>query len=236
MKKIIVFIFLLISCVCFYTCKKDPSLAPIPPKVISPPVPPPAPDTIIYTDISDISLKTTVLTFTAPNSSCSVPNPSGEKFDSVDIDLDGAYDLRFSINSYYYFLSMSSSCINYNCIISVSTINKMNELSIYNENVTYNWINSLLLNDTINNNLRYKSADKYPSILIMHYANYYSSIYSPTTAHNLSGEKYLGLKMLRNGKIMFCWIRIESDGYGIIIKDFAINKTNNNPTLCGQKN
>ena len=50
----------------------------------------------------------------------------------------------------------------------------------------------------------------------------------------LTGEKYLGFKMYRSGKTMFGWVRIESIGYnGVIIKDFAINKTNNNFILAG---
>jgi hypothetical protein len=60
---------------------------------------------------------------------------------------------------------------------------------------------------------------------------------APLTPHfDFDGDKYLPVKLVSGNKTMYGWIRIERTGLNsITIKEFALNKTNNNPILARQK-
>lgn len=226
MKKTILYIFVVIGSLFFYTCKKDAAI--MTPTPVSTPTPI-APDSINYTDIADISLIST--TVMHPSMCGVIPSPNDTTMsDSIDIDLDGIFDMKFVNTHYYNPVSASSPCVNYNCYIQVNMINIIDTIAFYNNE--YWWIDNLYLNDTIDNDLNYNYFN-YPfnNLIISYHCQS-----GPPGIHNFTGEKYLGFKMFRSGKTMFGWVRIESIGYnGVIIKDFAINKTNNNPILCGQQ-
>lgn len=208
----------------FISCERDEEL------LHSPMMPPPAPDTIIYTDIPDFSL-ITVFDSTNPGVSW-IPLPQDTLItDSIDVDLDGIFDVKFYLKHWYSFISASNPAANYGCSISVGTILPTDTIAFYDTH--YWWIADLYLNDLVSNSLHYD----YFSINSTGRFISYQFGTGPPGIHNFTGEKYLGFKMFRNNKTMFGWVRIESVGYnGVIVKDFAVNLTDGNSILCGQQN
>lgn len=209
----------------FISCERDEELQH------SPMAPPPAPDTIVYTDIPDFSL-ITVFDSTNPGVNW-IPSPIDTTVsDSIDVDLDGIYDLKFTLKHWYYWLSASNPASNYGCSMSVETIQVTDTVAFYGTH--YWWIADLYLNDVINNSLHY---DYFAMPNTSRFISYQKRGAGPPGLHNFTGEKYLGFKMFRNNKTMFGWVRIESVGYnGVIVKDFAVNKTDGNDVFCGQQN
>lgn len=228
MTKTFLYTILLIATVFFCACERDVPIK-APNTSITPSIPPPSPDSIIYTDIPDINLISNMIPH--PSGCGYIPTPSDTIVsDSIDIDLDGVYDMKFINEHYLYWISASSPCYNFNCKISVKMINIIDTIAFYNDE--YWWIDELYLNDSIDNNLNYNYYN-YP--INQPFISYHCTS-GPPGIHNFIGEKYLGFKMYRSGKTMFGWVRIESVGYnGVIIRDFAVNQTNNNLILAGQE-
>lgn len=210
--------------VLLFSCEEDEEL------LHSPMAPPPAPDTIIYTDIPDFSL-ITVFDSTLPGVTW-IPLPQDTLIsDSIDVDLDGIYDVKFYLKHWYDFVSASNPSANYGCSISVGTIQPTDTIAFYDTH--YWWIEDLYLNDIVDDNLNF---GYYPYPAIGRYISYQKVGTGPPAIHNFTGEKYVGFKMFRNNKTMFGWVRIESVGYnGVIVKDFAVNTTNGNSIRCGQQ-
>ena len=192
---------------------------------------PPAPDTIVYTDIPDFSLHTGYNSNSPGQTWVAQTMNDTSISDSIDVDLDGMFDIKFVLNNWYNQLSVSSPSSNYGCSIGVGCIQSTDTIAFYGTH--YWWIADLYLNDVVNSTLHY---DYFSISSTGRFISYQFGI-GPSGIHNFTGEKYLGFKMFRNNKTMFGWVRIESVGYnGVIVKDFAVNKTDGNDIFCGQQN
>ena len=219
MKKIILFSSIFFVSTFFYTCKKDAPIKGLTPTVIPPSSP--GPDSIVYTDIADLSL----ISPTGSYFPCSpIPIPIDTLFsDSIDLDSDGTYDLKFIDKHYILGMSASDPCSNYHYQITVSQMST--DIKIATHSSIFYCIYGFNINDPVSSSFSYS-----PGLFIKG-SPYMASLGSV----NFVGEYYVGIQMIKGGKTMYGWVRLENTGInGIIIKDFAINKTDGNQILAGQ--
>lgn len=215
----------LLSVVSFFLisgCERDEDLTPAAAAAT------PQPDTIVHLDITDISL---ISNYTGHPSGCGqIPTPSDTLMvDSLDLDQDGSYDIRFENKHEYNVVSASSPCVNYNCHVTAGMLHPTDTLAMHPVDLW--WINMLNENDTINSSVSFNGL---PGAYL--FINTRDHIFlGPYSFHNFVGDTYMAFKLNHSGKTMYGWIKIESLPFnGVIIKEFAINKTNGNSIACGQ--
>ncbi len=199
------------------TCRKDAGLLPKPVEQI-------VPDSIVYTDISD-SCITPIRYYTAVNLYCShSPVPTDTTvFITIDIDNDAVADFKIEVSDSYssYCSSPSNPCpyIIYSAkVYSLDTnyfaSDKFTQLS---NPYMYS------LGESISNSNKWSSGASLG--LSACYASY-----------NFSGDKYIGLKIHKNGKTYFGWMMLSEDydNWKFYLKSYAINYSDNKPILAGQ--
>lgn len=210
--KRIFFLGIIVS-MCIVSCSKDVGLTP--------PIPL-GPDTVLHTDPADIYL----VSPTGSYFPCSpIPMPLDTLFsDSIDVDSDGIYDLKFSDKHYIAGFSASDPCSNYHSQITASGMAP--NIAIAKNTTNHFQIIGFDSSDIISSGSTYIESELFikgkPYMMF-------------DVANDFIGEFYMGTRMQKNGKTMYGWVRLEKTGLnGIIIKDYAINLTDGNPILAGQ--
>jgi hypothetical protein len=143
--------------------------------------------------------------------------------DSVYMENPAVYDLKFGVRNYYQFLSASNPCVNYNQTITMAFSLSSDSVAAYNQFNTC--VRFLSKGDTIGNQLKFSRSG-----------------YIDTNVHNqlpfncnFTGEQYLAIKKTVGKRTFYGWVLIERIGsYGIIIKESALNKSDDRPIICGQ--
>lgn len=180
-------------------------------------------DSIYYTDIPDTAIHS-VLGWNSGTPTGCIPIPSDTTITFyLDLDQDGTNDFAVSSETYYTMVGGSNYCQRHRYGTYIEPTNVTDSVSVI--------IGQYFNCDTINsggliNEGRYFWGNRawfYAGI--MQIASYYPFY-----------DFYIGVKMKRNAKVMFGWIRVQIPAYDsrIIIKDFALNKTNGNDISAGQ--
>lgn len=212
----------------FQSCKKDKKNEPVNLPEETSQTPQVAPDSIYYKNIvPDVEIYS-IQGYTPHPSNCgNVQYPSDTLATYLlDLDSNNIADIYFEAKSFMQFYSASSPCVNYFYGTKASAINSVDSLgaSIFWQPTP----KILLAGDTINSSLIAFGNEvtigghlnpQYPSFM------------------NFYGVKYLPFKRTMNNKTMYGWILVErTTNNRIIIKEYAINVTNNKQIICGQKN
>lgn len=221
MMKRIFFIGIIIS-ISIASCSKDVDLTEVNP-TLPPSTPVPlGPDTILYTNPADIYLVSPIGSYFP----CSpIPIPLDTLFsDSIDLDLDGTFDLKFSDKHYIQGFSASNPCPTYRCHLSVVGMNSNIKIATTPPSY-YGGIVGFYINDSIS------STNDYFQYAFLKGAPMIGPAYIVTSP----GEYYIGIQLIQSSKTIYGWVRLENTGMnGVIIKDYAVNITNGNPILAGQ--
>lgn len=210
-----------------YSCKKDVASIPETPVVIAPNPTVLAPDSIYHKILSPYIVLNPVLYLQMHPSGCGMVNFPSDSLTSYNLDLDsnGVDDVTFSSTLYYETHSASWPCANYmrnTNIGSIATSCLLGHTGLNSTTINYYFS----LGDTINNNTTFHNSLGFS-------VNVWQSYSHPLAIHG--GDFYLPIKQQLNSKTMYGWIKIDTIGLGgIIIKEYAINSTNNKPIRCGQ--
>lgn len=223
---------ILISCALIslvYSCKKDSELTIDETPSGNPTIVAAAPDSIYHKILSPYIILNPITNLVLHVTGCGyVYNP----FDTIttyDLDLDsnGVNDLHFISKSYYEIHSASYPCVNFLRATTISPLNSNYSLGIIpptspTQYQTYYYS----LGDTIGASCIFDNLSNFSAI-------YYNYGFYPVSVHG--GDFYLPIKKILNNKTQYGWMKIDTIGYGgIIIKEYAINSTNNNQIICGQ--
>jgi|GEM_PF-2900046 len=207
-----VFIILLIFLV---SCKKQTEENIVTPQL----------DDILYIDISpDISC-TSIRDWTSLfNWSIPIPDDSSAGL-LLDLNQNGIDDMGVGVHHFYSFVSASNPGANYNYSCGIGIVSKT-------DGIAYKGTSGPC-----------KVAEPFTKdSLISGKSTYYTSARAYSSGHALvcgcdvfSGDTYFGVKLTNNGIVNFGWVLMSFNSNVLIIKEFAINRTNNNPIRAGQK-
>lgn len=205
---------LIASCVLLVACAKDDDLEPTP-------APTPAAD-ILYTELDSTLKLTSVDTLIFHPSGCGMlPSPSDSSATrSIDVDNDGAADFTIACGTWYYFVSASGPCANYNTSMTITGASDERKISITNN---YNTVARYAENDVIDNTQNWVST----ATLML------SSATAPFST-NFNGTTYIGLKIGSDQGDRFAWLRLRKEGYVLTLYSHAIAASSTGQILAGQ--
>jgi hypothetical protein len=144
---------------------------------------------------------------------------------NLDLNNDGIYDFKFSTNITVGRCSAWGTS-SVNTYASVSSIGSQNAIL-----VSGTYPGALDTNTVIGNRATWSSSSGQT-------LKYISTCYPPRGNWSTSEDKYLGLKIKKDRKILYGWIRLSVNMYGpgpsIVVRDYAYNSTSTKQILAGQ--
>lgn len=212
----------------FLSCKKDTKVSESGESPVSTPTPPsgPQPDSIFYHDVNPDTAIYSIRTYTTYqhwSGYCtkSLPDDSTSQM-FLDVDGNSVPDVIF--NASHTFTVTGSSCGQIWRQIGANSQNS--SLTFFTETPTP-FVKYFNAGDTIKVS---GGTTSWCTFLVSSQGFYHQPYPIPV-------EKYLGIKKVINGKTYCGWVRfVLEQKNGIIIKEYAINKTDDNYILAGQTN
>jgi len=212
LSKSILYIILLIF---FFSCKKKTEETIVTPQ----------PDDIFFVDISPDTTITSVREWTSFYvQSIPIPGDSGAGI-SLDVNHDNIDDIGFGVSHYYNFVSASNPGANYNYHSGIGMNGEKDSIAYKGTSGPCRIAEPFAKDSIISDISTYATS-----------ATTYSSGHSTVCHCNaFSGDTYFGFKLTDNGGSNFGWILVSFSSQKLTIKEFAINRTKNNPIRAGQK-
>lgn len=193
-----------------------------------------APDQINHYDVIPDSTVTSVRQWVNdPDSIPSdypLPRDSSAQMD-LDIDQDGSMDFRVTVQHAYHNQGSNPPApygfFSFNLLISTLDA-AANQVVIYTQGSGSSQVTRSFY--TAGQNIPYECPD-----CIIDYQDACGIAFTgsilPSTPF---GDGYVGVQLLRNGKYHYGWIHTETYYFGVHIKDYAFNGTEDNPVAAGQ--
>ena len=178
-------------------------------------------DNIIYTQFQPFVELTSVDTFVDHPSGCGlIPVPGDSYLEyMLDIDDNGTDDFMLVIKTWYYFVSASGPCRNYQYRIELR--------GLYENMVTSEGMYSLpvFLNsgDVIDQSLEWQST-----------TNLMMDVAGAPFSSDFEGDRYVGLKLSSGKDSYFGWLYLSKLKFTVTLKACAVNQAANNSIQAGQ--
>jgi hypothetical protein len=186
------------------------------------------PDQILYTDLVPDSSATSVRYWIYLIDILPVPDDSSAIID-LDINNDHLMDLRVYVYTSYYWVSNSNPGANYTYGTGLVMLQEKDSVA-YSENPGYCIIAKAFKKDSL-----ISVSSKYSEAVATYASG--NNWNSPCHCNTFKNDTYFGIKLSVQGGYNYGWILISFDigSNKVTIKEFAINKTLNNPIRAGQK-
>jgi hypothetical protein len=189
------------------------------------------PDKIISHHFDPIAELTSVDSFTyypGATGSISVPYPSDSITNyPLDVDQDSSPDFLVTIEHWYHWVSNSSANANFNYTVSISGTENTSEIATSESTNGPESARFYASGESINPTAKWENK----AALLQHGGSVYS------TGPYLTGTQYIGLRIKKNSRRHYCWLKIEKvpTGYNTIrIHSFGYNQSNGNDVAAGQ--